>query len=145
MYKMASPSLHSLPPFPLSSPIRTHTCCHPTVLQVHNTHHSDHTHSVISMQAQPVLQQPRDLESARQVKDVPHEGEVPAPIALDPTENFTFEQLQLMMGVSLVLGFTFMLIIDQVGGGGHSHSTGWLNTKLVHFHKSIPFSTKLVQ
>lgn len=88
------------------------------------------------MPAQPVLQQ-RNLDSARQVKDVPHEGEVPAPIALDPTENYTFEQLQLMMGVSLVLGFTFMLMIDQVGGGGHSHSPGWLNTKsLSQVHSS---------
>ena len=47
---------------------------------------------------------------------------------LDLTDSFTVEQLQLMMGASLVLGFIFMLVVDQVGGGGHSHthSTGWL-------------------
>ena len=82
------------------------------------------------MPAQPVLQQPQHVVSARQIKEVPHAGEGPAPIAPEPTENFTFEQLQLMMGVSLVLGFTFMLMIDQVGGGGHSHSTGRLASTL---------------
>lgn len=94
------------------------------------------------MPAQPVLQQPQHVDSARQIKEVPHAGDGPAPIALESTENFTFEQLQLMMGVSLVLGFTFMLMIDQVGGGGHSHSTGRLasstlpssQASLYHFH-----------
>lgn len=31
------------------------------------------------------------------------------------------ERLQMLMGLSLLLGFIFMLFVDQVGGG-HSHA-----------------------
>lgn len=33
-------------------------------------------------------------------------------------------ELHSMIGVSLSLGFIFMLLIDQLFGGGHSHSHG---------------------
>ena len=32
------------------------------------------------------------------------------------------EQLQTLMGLSLLLGFIFMLFVDQVGGWSHTHS-----------------------
>ena len=42
---------------------------------------------------------------------------------------YTTDQLQFMMGLSLVSGFIFMLLIDQCNGGhSHSHSAvpgGW--------------------
>ena len=39
--------------------------------------------------------------------------------------SYTIDQLQFMMGLSLVVGFVFMLLVDQCGGGhGHSHMTG---------------------
>lgn len=33
-------------------------------------------------------------------------------------------ELHSMIGISLSLGFIFMLLIDQLFGGGHSHSHG---------------------
>lgn len=37
--------------------------------------------------------------------------------------GYNTDQLQFMMGLSLVVGFVFMLLVDQCGGkGGHSHS-----------------------
>lgn len=37
------------------------------------------------------------------------------------TSPYTIDQLQFLMGLSLVVGFVFMLLVDQCGGG-HSHS-----------------------
>ena len=31
-------------------------------------------------------------------------------------------ELHTLIGVSLVLGFIFMLLVDQLSGGGHSHA-----------------------
>ena len=31
-------------------------------------------------------------------------------------------ELHTLIGISLVLGFTFMLLVDQLGGGRHSHA-----------------------
>lgn len=40
-------------------------------------------------------------------------------------EDYTTDQLQFMMGVSLVVGFVFMLLVDQCGGGhSHAHVSG---------------------
>ena len=95
-------------------------------LHTHEAHHTHTTTSPISTVAsvEPVLRQPQAVENVGNNKDDP------SSVVLDLTESFTVDQLQLMMGASLVLGFIFMLVIDQVGGGGHSHthSTGWLNT-----------------
>ena len=33
-------------------------------------------------------------------------------------------ELHSFIGVSLVLGFVFMLLVDQLSGGGHSHNGG---------------------
>jgi hypothetical protein len=39
--------------------------------------------------------------------------------------TYSTDQLQFMMGVSLVVGFVFMLLVDQCGGGhSHSHVSG---------------------
>ena len=39
--------------------------------------------------------------------------------------EYTTDQLQFMMGLSLVVGFVFMLLVDQCGGGhSHAHVTG---------------------
>ena len=45
------------------------------------------------------------------------------PAFVAETTPYTVEQLQFLLGLALVLGFVFMLLIDQCGGGhGHSHS-----------------------
>ena len=41
---------------------------------------------------------------------------------MESNDAYSIEQLQFMMGLSLVLGFIFMLVIDQCGGGGHAHT-----------------------
>ena len=40
-----------------------------------------------------------------------------------PEDGYGEEELQTLMGASLLLGFIFMLFVDQVGGGSHSHSS----------------------
>ncbi len=43
--------------------------------------------------------------------------------ALPSSEGtYSTDQLQFMMGLSLIVGFVFMLLIDQCSGGGHAHS-----------------------
>ena len=44
-----------------------------------------------------------------------------ASVAAASTEGLGEEKLQTLMGLSLLLGFIFMLFVDQVGGG-HSHA-----------------------
>jgi zinc transporter 9 len=36
--------------------------------------------------------------------------------------------IHLWIGMSLVLGFVFMLLIDQIGSGGHSHNSSGQGT-----------------
>ena len=44
--------------------------------------------------------------------------------AKEVTTGYTVEQLQFLLGLALVLGFIFMLFIDQCGGGhSHNHSS----------------------
>ena len=46
-----------------------------------------------------------------------------ASVSMENSEGLSEERLQMIMGASLTIGFLFMLLIDQLGGG-HSHSTG---------------------
>ena len=44
---------------------------------------------------------------------------------------YTVEQLQFLMGLALILGFVFMLLIDQCGGGhSHNHTAGEYVTEM---------------
>ena len=48
---------------------------------------------------------------------------------------YSVEQLQFLLGLALVLGFVFMLLIDQCGGGhSHNHSTAGEEGGDVHVH-----------
>ena len=39
----------------------------------------------------------------------------------ETTSDYTDEQLYQFLGVSLLLGFVFMLLVDQLAGNSHSH------------------------
>ena len=39
----------------------------------------------------------------------------------DGSPDYTEDQLLLMLGLSLLLGFVFMLLVDQLAGASHSH------------------------
>lgn len=49
-------------------------------------------------------------------------GEVEAALSASGNHEHSHEQLQACIGVSLVLGFVFMLLVDQIGSS-HMHST----------------------
>ena len=56
--------------------------------------------------------------------EAPHKH-IPNVFASEDSPPYTVEQLQFLMGLALTLGFVFMLLIDQCGGGhSHNHSTG---------------------
>ena len=55
--------------------------------------------------------EPKQLEVNEMAAGTSHEGE----------EGHGSEQLQFMLGLSLVLGFVFMLAVDQIGSA-HKHT-----------------------
>lgn len=61
----------------------------------------------------------QDAAIAAAQSDTPRD--LPVEVAA-PEDGYGEEELQMMMGVSLTLGFIFMLLVDQCGGGGHTHS-----------------------
>ncbi len=74
-----------------------------------------------------------DSPHVRSVKAVVEGGALVAEGAAEEG-NYTTDQLQFMMGLSLVVGFVFMLLIDQCSGG-HAHSVP--GTQRGHAH-SVP-------
>ena len=82
-------------------------------------HSHVHTHTSVLTPASnlPVLEamQP-DLEEAA-VQELPLSS-----VSMETAEGLSEDQLQMIMGASLTIGFIFMLLIDQLGG--HAHSTG---------------------
>lgn len=105
----------SLPP-----PLNTHTALHS-----HHNHHS-HTHEsdlsdlslkVRSADEGPINNLIPNSAHVRKIKALSEEGALPG----SEEGLYSTDQLQFMMGFSLILGFVFMLLIDQCSGG-HAHS-----------------------
>ncbi len=106
------------PPYLLSQhPLNIHTALHS-----HHNHHS-HTHeSDLSLKVRSADEGPiNDLVpngvNVRNIKALSEEGALPG----SEEGLYSTDQLQFMMGFSLILGFVFMLLIDQCTGG-HAHS-----------------------
>lgn len=91
----------------------------PTGLEHQHTHNAPHAQPTVhSEEAVPVINPPdigADHDHVAAV-DITTSTAVTA-----STEGLGEERLQTLMGLSLLLGFVFMLFVDQVGGG-HSHA-----------------------
>ncbi|XP_064403338.1 zinc transporter ZIP9-like isoform X2 [Halichondria panicea] len=94
-------------------------------LHSHHNHHS-HTHEsdlsdlslkVRSADEGPINNLIPNSAHVRKIKALSEEGALPG----SEEGLYSTDQLQFMMGFSLILGFVFMLLIDQCSGG-HAHS-----------------------
>ena len=88
---------------------------------------SSHDHKEHALPEVPVQPIKKDTDGQAVEVDVNNFPDVGVEILPDNLQgdDYTFEQLQTLMGMTLVIGFIFMLIIDQCGGGhSHTHSPG---------------------
>lgn len=90
-------------------------------LEHHHTHNAPHSHtqSVHTEDALAAINAP-DFDAAGE-NHVIQSIETTIVSATEEEENNGQEKLQTLMGMSLLLGFIFMLFVDQVSGG-HSHA-----------------------
>ncbi len=80
---------------------------------------SDNDHPVGEVEINPPKIEVQNKEEVEPVEDEDEAGREMR------GEGYTADQLQFLMGLSLVVGFVFMLMVDQCGGGhSHAHISG---------------------
>ena len=86
---------------------------------IHSKSSHVHTHISVLTPASnlPVLDTMRPDPEEAAVQELPLSS-----VSMETSEGLSEEQLQMIMGASLTIGFIFMLLVDQLGG--HAHSSG---------------------
>lgn len=84
---------------------------------IHSKSSHVHTHISVLTPASnlPVLDTMRPDPEEAAVQELPLSS-----VSMETSEGLSEEQLQMIMGASLTIGFIFMLLVDQLGGHAHS-------------------------